>query len=169
MEARHEADRSALPAATQAILVAVKGISLHTLAHSRLDRAHLHPSFPAGRAASPCRARLRNGCKPAHRHRCPWLRPLFIPSSPCRSDTRLPAERIGGWTSRVTGRAPQTTQTFPDLADQARISDVVQDSDFRTEITLREKPCFSAVPPHVRCAAGDFATPDHFHLRQSNT
>ena len=57
----------------------------------------------------------------------------------------------------------------PDLTDQARISDVIQDSDFRTEIASRKKPCFSAVPPCVRRTPGDFATPHHFHLRQPNT
>ena len=47
----------------------------------------------------------------------------------------------------------------PSAADQARISDVRQDSDFRTEIALRKKPCFSAVPLCVRRTPGDFATP----------
>ena len=57
----------------------------------------------------------------------------------------------------------------PDLSDQARISDVKQDSDFRTEIASRKKPCFSAVPPCVRRTPGDFATSHRFHLRQPNT
>jgi hypothetical protein len=57
----------------------------------------------------------------------------------------------------------------PRAVDQARISDVGQDSDFRTEIASRKKPCFSAVPPCVRRTPGDFATPHRFHLRQSNT
>ena len=57
----------------------------------------------------------------------------------------------------------------PRAADQARISDVRQDSDFRTEIALPKKPCFSAVPPCVRRTTGDFATSHQFHLRQSNT
>ena len=44
-----------------------------------------------------------------------------------------------------------------------------QDSDFRTEIASRKKPCFSAVPLCVRRTTGDFATSHRFHLRQSNT
>jgi hypothetical protein len=57
----------------------------------------------------------------------------------------------------------------PDLSDQARISDVIQDSDFRTEIASRKRLSFSAVPPCVRRTPGDFATRHRFHLRQSNT
>jgi hypothetical protein len=57
----------------------------------------------------------------------------------------------------------------PALTDQARISDVIQDSDFRTEIASRKKPCFSAVPPCVRRTPGDFVNPHRFHRRQSNT
>ena len=53
----------------------------------------------------------------------------------------------------------------PDLTDQARKSDVIQDSDFRTEIALRKKLSFSAVPPCVRRTTGDFATSHHFLLR----
>ena len=57
----------------------------------------------------------------------------------------------------------------PSAADQARISDVRQDSDFRTEIALRKKPGSSAVPPCVRRTTGDFATQHRFHLRHPNT
>jgi hypothetical protein len=37
----------------------------------------------------------------------------------------------------------------PDLSDQARISDVIQDSDFRTEIALQKNPSF---PPSLRAS-----------------
>ena len=49
MEARHQAERPALPA-TPAILVAMKSqnIPQHTFAHPRLHRAHLHPSLRQG-------------------------------------------------------------------------------------------------------------------------
>jgi hypothetical protein len=55
------------------------------------------------------------------------------------------------------------------LINQVRISDVRQDSDFRTKIALRKKPCFSAVPPCVRRTPGDFTIPQHFLSRSSNT
>ena len=57
----------------------------------------------------------------------------------------------------------------PNLSDQARISDVKQDSDFRTEIASRKKTSFSAVPLCVRRTPGDFATSHRFHLRQPKT
>jgi hypothetical protein len=47
------------------------------------------------------------------------------------------SERIGGWTSRASGWAFQTTHALPDLADQAPGSDVMQDSDFPWEIAER--------------------------------
>ena len=147
----------------------MKEVTLHTLAHLRLDRAHLHPSLErCGRRvlAVPTfgkAAKERNSSDPLG-----FVRP-FIPSSPYRPNTRLRAERIGGSTSRATGWAPQTTHSFTDLSDQARISEVIQDSDFRTEIALRKKPLFSAVPPCVRRTTGDFAIPHQFHLRQPNT
>ena len=47
----------------------------------------------------------------------------------------------------------------PWAVDQARISDVRQDSDFRTEIAPRKKRCFSAVPLCVRRTPGVFTTP----------
>ena len=72
----------------------------------------------------------------------------FIPTSP-RPDTRLRAERIGGWTSQATCQRPQTTRTFPDLADQARISDVIQDSDFRTKSHRGKNRIF---PPSLRAS-----------------
>jgi len=56
-----------------------------------------------------------------------------------------------------------------DLINQVRISDVMQDSDFRTKIALRKKPHFSAVLPCVRRTPGDFTTPQHFLIRSSNT
>jgi hypothetical protein len=55
-----------------------------------------------------------------------------------------------------------------DLINQVRISDVRQDSDFRTKIALRKKSCFSAVLPCVRRTSGDFTTPQHFLIRSSN-
>jgi hypothetical protein len=57
----------------------------------------------------------------------------------------------------------------PDLSDQARISDVKQDSDFRTEIASSKKPCLPAAPPCVRRTPGDFATSHRFHLGQPKT
>ena len=278
MEAWNQADRPAFPAAGA---LAMKGISLNTLAHPRLDRARLHPSRRRVLAAPGfgTAANQRNFPDPLG-----FARP-FAPSSP-RPDTRLRAERIGGlillpagdhilyqspaiatgfhhqanviacrqlFGSQIGGmlRArngqrtnascpfPESGQTDgfrcrfgtpfshstphqrsprirrwaypwrshpaeirfaetgstspaygtetpvlplafnrsgvsrhpadPRPADQARISDVKQDSDFRTEIASRKKPCFSAVPPCVRRTPGDFATPHRFHLRQSNT
>jgi hypothetical protein len=133
------------------------------MAHLRPDRAHSHPSLRQGG-----RRVLAVPAFGAAANQLTSSDPLgiarpFIPSSPCRRYTRLRAEQIGFWTSRATRRAPRTTQTFPDLADQARISDVIQDSDFRTEIASRKKPYFSAVPPCVRRTLGDFATPHRFH------
>ena len=58
------------------------------------------------------------------------------------------------------------TRTFSDLADQARISDVIQDSDFRTEIARRKKPLLFRRPSVRQAHAGRFATSHHFHLRQ---
>jgi len=58
---------------------------------------------------------------------------------------------------------------FSDLFGDFPLPDVIQDSDFRTKIALRKKPCFSAVPPCVRRTPEDFTTPQHFLIRSSNT
>ena len=142
-------DRPAFPP-TPAISLAMKGISLDTLTHPRLDRAHLHPPLrQRGRRvlAAPTFEKAANQRK--------FLDPLssarpFIPSSPCHPNTRLRAEQIGGWTSRAIGRTPETTRTFPDLGDQARISDVIQDSDFPWEIALRFSSFKKPLSPRVR-------------------
>lgn len=42
----------------------------------------------------------------------------------------------------------------PCLADQARCSEVMQESDFRRKITLRKKAAFSSCPPRVRRGSG---------------
>jgi hypothetical protein len=115
----------------------MNGFTRHTTAHLRFDRAHLHPSLKQGGRrvlAAPAfgkAANQRTSSDPLG-----FARP-FIPSSPRRPDTRLPAERIGGWTSRAACHARRTTQAFPDLADQAPGSDVMQDSDFPWEIAER--------------------------------
>ena len=67
------------------------------------------------------------------------------------------------------GSRPSRHSAHPHLTDQARISEVKQDSDFRTVIASREKTSFSAVPLGVRRTPGDFATPHRFHLRRLNT
>jgi hypothetical protein len=97
-------------------------VTCQTAAHLRLDRAHLHPSLRWGRR----RVLAAPAFGKAARERTfsdlrGFARP-FIPSSPRRPDTRLRAERIGGWTSRATCKRAKTTKTLPDLADQARIS-----------------------------------------------
>ena len=82
----------------------MNGLTRRTLAHLRLDRAHLHPSLGEGRQrvlAVPAfgeAAKERTSPDPLG-----FTRP-FIPSSLDRPDTRLRAKRIGGSTSRVTGR-----------------------------------------------------------------
>jgi hypothetical protein len=134
------------------------------MAHPRLDRAHLHPSLrQGGRRVLAAPAFGKAAKESTSSDLLGFARP-FIPSSPYRPYTRLRAERIGGSTFRATCKRRKMTQAFPDVTDQARISDVIQDSDFRTEITLRKKPRFSAVPPRVRRTTGDFATSHHFHI-----
>ncbi|MGB9278432.1 MAG: zincin-like metallopeptidase domain-containing protein [Terrimicrobiaceae bacterium] len=169
MEARNQAVRQAFTAATASVYVAMKKVTLHSLAHLRLDGAHWHPSFRRhGRRVLAAPAFGKAAKERTFPDPRAFARP-FIPSSPCRPDTWLRAERIGYSTFRVTGRTPQMTHIYSNLIDQARISEVIQDSDFRTEIASRKEPCFSAVPPCVRRTTGDFAPPHRFHLHQSNT
>jgi hypothetical protein len=111
-------------------------VTLHILAHLRLERAHFHPSLRQGGGrvlAAPAFGRA------AEERTFPdpfgFARP-FIPSSPSRPDTRLRAERIGGSIFRDGGRTLQTTRSFSHLSDQARISEVIQESDFPWEITI---------------------------------
>jgi hypothetical protein len=157
--------RTAYQAETPALRLAFNGsgVSLHALAHPRLDRARLHPSRRRVLAA-PVRTNANQLTFP---DRLGFARP-FAPSSP-RPIARLRTGRIGGWTFGTVRQTHRTTRTFPDLTDQARISDVIQDSDFRTEIASQKKPRFSAVPPCVRRTTGDFATSHRFHLRLPNT
>ena len=134
-------------------------VTRHTMAHLRLDRASLRPSLrQGGRRVLAAPAFGKAAKERTSSDLLGFARP-FIPSSPWPPDTRLRMERIGSWTSRAICQKPRTTQAFPDLSDQAPGSDVIQDSDFRTEIALRKKPCFSTIPPCVRRTTGDFATP----------
>ena len=142
----------------------MKGIFLNTLAHPRLDCARLHPSRRRVLAAPGDGTDANQLTFPDS---LGFARP-FAPSSP-RPIARLRAGRIGGWTFGTVRQTYPTTRTFPDPTGQARISDVIQDSDFRTEIALRKKLSFSAVPPCVRRTTGDSATSHRFHLRQPNT
>ena len=135
----------------------MKGIFLSTLAHPRLDCARLHPSRRRVLAAPGDGTDANQLTFP---DRLGFARP-FAPSSP-RPIARLRAGRIGGWTFGTVRQTYRTTRTFPDLTDQARISDVIQDSDFRTEIASRKKTSFSAVPLCVRRTPGDFATSPPF-------
>jgi hypothetical protein len=112
------------------------------------------------------------------RQRLPRIRRWAFPWRSHRAEIRFAL--AGSRRTAYQGETPVSTVAFivaeafqhpahPDLSDQARISDVIQDSDFRTEIASREKPFSSAVPPCVRRTPGDFATPHRFHLRPSNT
>ena len=79
----------------------MKGISLNTLAHPRLDRARLHPSRRRVLAAPGfgTAANQRNFPDPLG-----FARP-FAPSSP-RPDTRLRAVRIGGFIRAFPATSP---------------------------------------------------------------
>jgi hypothetical protein len=112
------------------------------------------------------------------RPRSPRIRRQAFPWRSHRAEIRFAL--AGSTRTAYQGETPVLTVAFiatgafrhpahPALTDQARISDVIQDSDFRTEIASRKKPCFSAVPPCVRRTPGDFANPHRFHLRQSHT
>jgi hypothetical protein len=105
-------------------------VTRHTMAHQRLDRAHLHPSFrPDGRRVLAAPAFGKAARERTSSDLLRFARP-FIPSSPYRPDTWLRVERIDGWTSQATGQKPRTTQAFPHLSDQTPGSNVMQDSDF---------------------------------------
>jgi hypothetical protein len=141
-------------------------VTRHTMAHVRLDRAHLHPPLMQGGrrvlAAPSFEKAAKEGISPDP---LGFVRP-FIPSSLDRPDTRLRAERIGGSTSRATGWTAQTTHACSDLFDQARISEVIQDSDFRTEIGSRKSTTF---PLSLRASGAnwrDFATSHRFQCRR---
>jgi hypothetical protein len=146
-------------------------VTLHTMAHLRLDRAHLRPSLRQGGRRLLATPAFGKAAK-EHTSSDPlgFARP-FIPSSPRPPDTRLRAERIGGSTSRTTGWAAETTHSLTDLSDQARISDVIQDSDFRTEIRLAEKAPLFFRRPSVRQAGtpGVFTTSHISTSRRSKT
>ena len=73
--------------------------------------------------------------------------------------TRSICTIAGGWRILVAGR-PQTTQAFLSYTDQARISDVIQDSDFRTEIGSRKNMRLSAFLRASGALSGDFASSD---------
>lgn len=125
--------------------------------------------------------RCRFGTSFSHstpRQRSPRIRRWAFPWRNHPAEIRFAL--IGSTRTAYQGETPVLTVAFimaeayqypthPDLSDQARISDVIQDSDFRTEIALRKKPSFSAVPPCVRRTPGDFANLHRFHLRQANT
>jgi hypothetical protein len=142
----------------------MKGIFLKTLAHPRLDCARLHPSRRRVLAAP---ADLTDANQLTFPDPLGFARPFAL-SSP-RPIARLRAERIGGWTFGTVRQTRRTTRTFPNLTDQARISDVIQDSDFRTEIVSRKKRSFLRRPFVRQAHDGEFATSHHFHLRTANT
>ena len=142
----------------------MKGIFLNTLAHPRLDCARLHPSRRRVLAVSGDGTDANQLTFP---DRLGFSRP-FAPSSP-RPIARLQAGRIDAWSFGTVRQTHRRTRTFPDLTDQARFSDVIQDSDFRTEIASQKKTSFPAVPPCVRRMPGDLANSQGFHLRRSNT
>jgi hypothetical protein len=100
-------------------------VTRQTMAHLRLDRAHLH-SFvrQGGRRVLAAPAFGKAAKERTFSDLLGFARP-FIPS-PYRPDTRLRSERIGCWTFRATRQIPQTTKAFPDLTDQARIPEVIQ-------------------------------------------
>jgi hypothetical protein len=141
-------------------------VTWHTMAHLRLDRAHLHPSLRQGGRrvlAAPAfgkAANQRTSSDPLG-----FARP-FIPSSLRRPNTRLRTEPIGAWTSRATCQAPRTTQAFPDLSDQAPGSDVLQDSDFPWEMTVRIFAVQKILPSPLRRAAKQsvFFSPQNSYL-----
>jgi hypothetical protein len=112
-------------------------VTRRTMAHRRLDRAHLRASLrQCGRRVLAAPAFEKAANQRTSSDPLGFARP-FIPSSLRRPDTRLRAKRIGGWTSRATGREPRTIHAFPDLSDQTPGSDVMQDSDFPWEIAER--------------------------------
>jgi hypothetical protein len=80
-------------------------------------------------------AKERNSCDPLG-----FARP-FIP--PLR---RLRAAQIDGWNLPSHRIYTANNALFANFSDQARTSDVKQDSDFRTEIGSRKSMCLSAVP-----------------------
>ena len=77
-------------------------VTRHTMAHLRLDRAHLRPSLrQGGRRVLAAPAFGKAAKERTSSDLLGFARP-FIPSSPWPPDTRLRVERIGGWTSRAT-------------------------------------------------------------------
>jgi antirestriction protein ArdC len=116
MEARHQADRPAFQAAG-AISVAMKSqrVTQPTLAHPRLDRARSHPSRRRVLAAP-------GFGTVANQRNFPdslgFAHP-FAPSSP-RPDTRLRAQRIGGFTLPAASRSHPLSA--PDHCDRLPLS-----------------------------------------------
>ena len=123
--------------------------SWQATAHLRPNRAHL--SFlPASPTASPCRAHLRKGCKRAH------LFPIRSASLAHSFHLRLFAPTPGFERNESAAGPPESPaghlkrpKAFSDFSDQARISEVTQDSDFRTEIGVG-KNC--VLPPSLRAS-----------------
>ena len=87
-------------------------VTRQTMAHLRLDRAHLHPSLRQGGRRVLAAPTFGKAAKERTSSDLLGFARPFIPSSPRCPDTRLRAERIGGWTSRATCQTPRTTRGF---------------------------------------------------------
>jgi hypothetical protein len=112
------------------------------------------------------------------RPRLPRIRRLVFPWRSHRLEIRFAL--AGSTRTAYQGETPVLTvasimaeafqhPAHPDLSDQARISDVRQDSDFRTEIAPRKEPCFSAAPSVRQAHAGRLGNSPPIHLRRPNT
>ena len=112
------------------------------------------------------------------RPRSPRIRRWVFPWRSHRAEIRFAL--AGSTRTAYQGETPVSTVAFimaeafqrpahPDLSDQARISDVIQDSDFRTEIASRKNLLF---PPSLRASGARRETsqlPTTFTSVSSNT
>ena len=168
MEAWHEADRPASrPPLRHSLSLGkmLSGISWCTCAS--IAPICILPSGKAGGESllRPPSERLRKSAPPPIRlasrpiHSFLALSPRYTATDGTNRRLEIPSQRL----------TIQTTHSCSDLFDQARISEVIQDSDFRTEIALRKNTCSSAVPLCVRRRSGHFASPHHLHIDRQNT
>jgi hypothetical protein len=74
-------------------------VTRNTMAHLRLDRAHLRPSLRQGGRRVLAAPALGNAAKERTSSDLLGFARPFIPSSPWPPDTRLRVERISCWTS----------------------------------------------------------------------